>query len=86
MSDYLSTTLIVFYKSNFLLQKLLPLKRLIAVFSHRLSFLVLAGWFVRGCLFGHPLTRFLIILDKFRGKPLRKDRPKRHPPMPPDGH
>ena len=42
------------------------------VFRSRLSFLALAGWFVRGLLFGSPPTRFLITLDKFRGKPYGK--------------
>ena len=64
----------------------IPIKRLNSVFFHRLLFQSLAGWFVGGCLFGHPPTRFLIFLDKFRGKPLRKNHPKRHPPMPPEGH
>ncbi len=43
------------------------------MFFHRLLFQSLAGWFVRGCLFGHPPTP----PRKFRGKPLKT--PKKPP-------
>jgi hypothetical protein len=44
------------------------------VFSHRLSFLIFVGWFVRGLRFGTPPDT----PHKFRGKPLKT--PEKPPP------
>ena len=51
-------------RMNPVLQPFIPIHRLNSVFFHRLSFTSLAGWFVRRCLFGHPPTRFLIIIGQ----------------------